>query len=349
MTLYTLMKSFSLAPVYSLMFLGMILAPEGVEAIPPSTPETSAEVAEFIHVDVNADSRMEGASVNVIVKNRIAILSGTAHSLAQVERATARAIASQGVRAVVNQISITPVGTKELLKKSKSAFRSQKMIRANEISVSIQGDRAILEGKVGTLDERDLARGIISEVSGITAIDNRLEVTFEGIRKDSQIASQLAFMIKNDPLCEGLDLKASVSNGTVALSGKVGSKGEYDRLVRKSYVTGIMEVKAYDLHIDSSLAMEGMGDKDYSDPEALSALNQAYKMDDRVSSESIKANVVKGVITLKGTVGTRTASDAAEATARAIPGILHVLNELKVKGDDLVSQVAPTRFASMQR
>lgn len=341
------MKPFSFTPICSLILAGVILVPHTADAIPPSTPETSAEVADFIRVDVNADSRMDGASVNVVVKNRIAILSGTALTLAQAERATARAIASNGVRAVVNRISITPVGSKELLKKSKAALRSQKMIRANEISVTILGDRAVLQGQVGTLDERDIARGIISEVAGITSIENRLEVTFEGVRKDSQIASQLAFMISNDPLCEGLDLKASVSNGVVSLSGKVGSKGEYDRLVRRSYVTGIIEVNANKLDIDSTLAMEGMGDKDYSDREALIALGQAFKMDDRVSSEPIKPTVSKGVITLKGNVATRNASNAAEATARAIPGILHVVNDLKVKDDDLVSQVSGNRFASM--
>lgn len=299
-------------------------------ATPQLEPEGPAEVASFIQMDIEADSRMNGAEVEVKVDDGIAILTGEVGSLAQAERATARTIASKGVRSVVNQIKVQTGDSSTLSTKVKSALREQKMFPAGSITVSVSGTRVTLAGKVGVWDEKDLAREVVSEVSGVTAIENNLTVTDEGIRTDAQIARQLSFMIKDDPLYDGLDLTVSVKDGTASLTGEVGSQGEFNRLVRRSYVTGVTDVSIVSLGIDGSLVMEGLGDKNPSAEEALASLRQALAKDSRVAADAIDASLKDGVVLLKGDVAGIGERDAAEATARAIPGVLRVSNELKV-------------------
>lgn len=299
-------------------------------ATPQAAPEGASEIAEFIQMDVSNDSQMKGAEVTVEIKDNIAVLSGNARSLAQTERAGARAIASTGVHAVVNRISVEPQATANLIAGTKAILKAQKIIDSKKIAISASGNRISLRGEVGTLDEKDLAREIVSEVPGVIAIDNDLTVNFEGIRGDSQIQEQLKFIIKDDPLYEGLDLIATVKDGTVKLSGQVGSKGEYDRLVRRSYVTGVMDVQISGLSIERHLALEGLGDKDYNKEESVIALNKALDIDTRVDAKAIRVGWEEGVVSLKGNVDTVASRDIVESTARAIPGVLRVDNELRI-------------------
>lgn len=290
-------------------------------------------------MDLNADRRLRGAEVNVSIEKGIAILTGSANSLAQAERATARANASEEVRAVSNQVLIKPGTSADLIVKAKAALAKQKTFTANGIAVTANGPRISLAGKVGTPDEKDLAREIVSEVPGVLAIDNNLAVTYEGIREDSQITEQLHFIIQDDPLYEGLDLVATVKDGTVTIKGEVGSRGEIDRLVRRSYVTGVTDVKISGLTINSNLKMEGVEDKDYSQDQSLDALNHALAADPRINAASISSTMADGIITLNGNVRQLAESDAAESTARGIPGVLSVSNELKISTESELATV----------
>ncbi|RYD46316.1 MAG: BON domain-containing protein, partial [Verrucomicrobiaceae bacterium] len=299
-------------------------------ATPQLEPEGAEEITSFIQMDIQADSRMSGSNITVRLEDGIAILSGDAATLAQAERATARAIASKGVRAVVNQIVIAPGETSDISSSVKSALGQQKMFGPEGVTVTATGSRVKLTGKVGVWDEKDLAREVVSEVPGVTAIENNLVVTDEGVRSDAQIAKQLGFIIQDDPLYEGLHLSVSVKDGTASLTGEVGSQGEFNRLVRRSYVTGVVDVDVTGLGIDGSLVMEGLGDKNQAEGEALANLKQALSMDSRVPSSTIDVTLKEGVVVLSGEVAGLTQRDAAEATSRAIPGVLRVSNELKV-------------------
>lgn len=305
-------------------------------ATPQAAPSGDTEIAEFIQMDMGADKRMQGADIKVRIEKNIAALTGNVRSLAQAERATARAIASEGVDAVLNQTVVSPAPA--IAENAKKALRAQKMFHPDGIVVSVSGARVSLTGSAGTLDEKELAREVVSEVPGVVAVDNSIVVTYEGIREDSQIAEQLRFLIKDDPLYEGLDMVVSVKSGTVTLNGAVGSRGEYDRLIRRSYVTGVMEVRTAKLRVETDLAMEGLVDKDYSKEQSLQAFHAVMNADNRVDPSSLKATMDDGVMTLKGSVKNIATRDVVESTARGIPGVLRVSDELKIfDGGDAVA------------
>src|SRR5690606_35529656 len=112
----------------------------------------------------------------------------------------------------------------------------------------------VLGGEVGTWDEQEIAREAVSRIPGVAGIENRTEVVFQSPRSDGQIEKQLAGLIANDPLYDGLHLSVSVKEGVVRLKGEVGTKGEYYRLVRRSSVTRVFEVNADRLMVNRDLA-----------------------------------------------------------------------------------------------
>ena len=306
-------------------------------ATPQMDPEGVTEVSEFLQMEIHHDTMMKGAEVTVETEDGIAILTGTTTSLAQAERAAAKAFTSPEVLTVVNRIRISTREESAILSQAQNLLASQKIIDASRISVSVEDSRIVLEGEAGSIDEGELAREIVSETTGATAVENDLVIDFLSIRSDAQIAAQLKYTVNDDPLFTGLDISPQVKDGIVAWNGEVGSRGEFDRLIRRSYVTGVMEVDASEVSVNGDLAMEAVEDKDYSPAQSLEALVAAIRHDPRLQSQNISVDMNQGVITLKGSVETIAYSDAAELTAHCIPGVLAVLNRLSVGGERQVA------------
>lgn len=303
-------------------------------ATPEFEPEGNSETADFIQMDVKADKRMIGCKVEVTVENNIATLTGTALSLEQAERAAARAAATTDIRAVINRLRIIDPVAKDAVLAERAQLRLNKnpALDASRIKVVVNDRTATLSGQVGSWDEQELAREIATEIPGLKEIKNRLEVTFDTVRTDKAIQAQIRHMVSDDPLCDGVAIDVSVKDGIVSLGGQVGSTSEKDALVHRSHVTGVTEVWADDIMIDSDLAMEGLRGKVVKPAATLKALDDAFAADPRLSGSAIQASAVGSQVTLTGTAPTDEARAAAESTARGLPGVMIVANEIRVNG-----------------
>ncbi len=301
-------------------------------ATPEMAPGTSGEISDYIRMEITSDTRMDGTKVSATMKDGIAILTGRVATLDQAERAAERAMSVVKVRAVVNELQIGggTIADESVKSSIQAALDKNKALDATRITVEVKDGRAVLGGAVGTWDEQEIAREAVSRVPGVKVIENRTEVTFDGIRNDGQIAEQLRQLIANDPLCDGLSLSVSVKEGVVRLKGELGSKGEYDRLVRRSSVTGVFEVNADRLTINSDLKMEAVEDKDFTPEQMMAALDDAMKADRRIDAGLITSELSEGVVTLSGQVPEEEMKTAAESTARGVPGVMAVNNRIVV-------------------
>ncbi|QJE97137.1 BON domain-containing protein [Luteolibacter luteus] len=303
-------------------------------ATPEFGPQGDSDTADFIEMDVKADNRMIGSKVEVAVENGIATLNGTAISLEQTERAAARAMATAEIRAVVNRLRIIDPVAKDavLAERVQQRLSKSEAIDASRIRVIVDGRKATLAGQVGSWDEQELAREIATEIPGLKEISNRLEVTFDTVRTDSAIKAQILHMVHDDPLCQGITIDVKVKDGVVSLGGEVGSPGEKDQLVHRSHVTGVTEVWADDIMVNRDLAMEGMNGKITKPSDTLRVLEDAFAADPRLKGADIQASAAGNQVTLTGTAPNDEARAAAESTARGIPGVMIVANEVRVAG-----------------
>ena len=307
-------------------------------ATPEMGPVGDSDTAEFITMDVRADQVMMGSTVEVAIGNGIATLSGRTLSLEQAERAAARALATDGVRAVVNQIEIIkPVANDgTLAERVRQRLLTSEALDSSRVRVVVDDRRAVLLGEIGSWDEQELAREIATEVFGIREIDNRLEVTFDTIRTDPAIRAQIRHMVADDPLYAGVRVDVEVTDGVVRLAGEVGSTGEKDQLIHRAHVTGVTDVWADDIMVNTDLAMEGLGGKIPTAETVLESLIAAISEDPRLEHADIRAQLEARVITLTGTTPSEAARAAAESTARGLPGAWIVANEIQV-GDATAS------------
>ncbi|RYD38839.1 MAG: BON domain-containing protein [Verrucomicrobiaceae bacterium] len=314
------------------MAVAMISTTAFAFATPEMAPQTSDEISEYIQMEIGSDTRMDGTKVSATLADGVAILSGHVATLDQAERAVERAMSVIKVRAVVNQLKIggATIPDESVKTSVRSALDKNKALDAGRINIEVENGKAVLGGTVGTWDEQEIARETVSKVPGVLVVENRTEVTFDGIRDDAQIAEQLRQLIANDPLCDGLSLSVSVKEGLIRLKGEVGSRGEYDRLVRRSSVTGVFEVNADSLSINSDLKMEAVEDKQFTPEQMMAAMDDAMKADRRIDAALIRSELTEGVVALSGEVPTEEMKFAAESTARGIPGVMAVDNRINV-------------------
>lgn len=300
-------------------------------ATPQMEPEGPIESADLIQMDMFHDAMMEGADTTVRIEDGIATLTGTARSLAQIERASARAYASPGVPAVVNRLQVAPAeSTSELPEIAREALSSHKMLDSSRIKISSENSDLVLRGETGSWDEGELAREIVSEIPGVTQVENKISVDFTSIRTAPQIESQLLYIMNDDPIYAGLDLKPQVRDGIVTWSGEVGSRGEFERLIRRSYVTGVMEVQTSGLSVNNDLKMEEIEDKSYTPSQTVDALEAILAHDPRIEASEVEILEKDGVLTLVGNVRDSRQAILAERSARTIPGVLRVANKLEI-------------------
>ncbi len=321
-------------------------------ATPEMGPEGGPDTADFISMDLKADRKLVGCTVAITVENGIATLTGKALSLQQAERAAARAMATDGVRAVVNRLTIIDPIAKDaiLADRVEKRLLNHPAIDATRVKVSVDHRRVMLAGEIGSWDEQELAREIATEIPGIIEVENRLEVTFDTVRTDDAIREQIRYEVADDPLFAGVTIDVMVTDGVVSLGGEVGSTGEKDQLVHNSHVTGVTEVWADDVMINTDLAMEGMGGKVPSAHDTLKAFHAALVADPRLERADIQAELAEKVMKLSGTVPNREARAAAESAARGLPGISIVSNEIRVVEDSGTAGVAKDpRVAAVAR
>lgn len=93
-------------------------------------------------------------------------------------------------------------------------------IDANAIAVMVVDGHATLRGTVGSVEEKRTARRIATQVFGVVAIDDRLEVRRldSRRRKDAELRAEILQALMLDDLVPA-SIDVNVEDGVVALTG----------------------------------------------------------------------------------------------------------------------------------
>jgi osmotically-inducible protein OsmY len=148
--------------------------------ISPSFKKSDTEIAEAAVNAIKWHTSINEQSIKVKVEDGVITLEGDVDWGYQRESAKNAVVNLVGVRSVINNLTLKQKNAPENLKqKISAAFHRSASIDANKIQVEVEGNKAILRGKVRSFAEREDAEDAIWSAPGIFRVENKLEVEEE--------------------------------------------------------------------------------------------------------------------------------------------------------------------------
>jgi osmotically-inducible protein OsmY len=202
-----------------------ITVPKGGLAMPRTAENIKKDVVDQLYWD----NRVDAAEVTVDVEDGKVVLRGTVPTLIARHSAAADVLAVAGVSALENQLkvrypaSVTAPSDEQIRSNVENLLAWSSHIDAEHMRVRVTNGIVTLEGSVDALWKKSRAEEIVSQLTGVTAIDNKLTGVPTKDTTDEMIAELVANALKRNPMINANAVDVKVANGVVRLAGAVPS------------------------------------------------------------------------------------------------------------------------------
>jgi len=295
------------------------------------------------------DPVLESYKIDVQVDSGVVALTGRVETWHEIQLAEDLVKTIEGIRKVKNDLALKYYSERPKMamqEEISSALSNDIRIQDGLIDVEIDGDIAILKGKVGSAAEKSLVI-VHAHIPGIDSVNaEELEVSVENrdplMRKDKyvkkpdyQIIEAIQQTFLEDPRLFNHDIKVESVNGHVILSGSVDNlRAKKAAAQDVSYVVGVWKV-------ENNIKVEPV-----SYPvEKTVADNVKMAIDQHPFLNNYDITVEEhfdGTITLKGNVNYSFEKEHAEEIASRYMGVVDIANNIEVdKGIEFPYSVTP--------
>ena len=195
-------------------------------------------------------------------------------------------------------------------------------VKSTAIGVAVKDGVVTLSGHLETFAEKHAAERALRRVTGVKAIALELDVklAFDHKRSDTDIATGAEEALKWNTLVPLEGVRLTVDHGWVTLQGDV--EWDYQRRSVEKAIRPLMGVVGISNEI-TLRAKAKAADLSRKIQEALT--RQAMR-----EAKHIQVDVDGTTVTLSGTVHSWQERDAAQGVAWSAPGVLAVVDELRV-------------------
>lgn len=301
---------------------------------------TDQSVSDAVEDEILIDTMVPYNAIDVSSADGVVTLTGTVDNLLAKERAERIAETVKGVRAVVNRIDLEPTSLRsdpEIRSDVTQALLTDPATDSYEVGVNVANGLVTLTGQVDSWQESRLAERVAKGVSGVLAVDNELDWSYETERPDHELSNEIKARLQWDVLVDDGLITVRVEDGDVSLVGTVGSAAEKREAEMDAWVPGVESVDVSRLEVRRWARDEDLRKDKYvvkSDDEIRDAVEDALLFDPRVNSFDVKTEVYGGVVTLRGQVDNLKAKRAADHDARNTVGVVDVKSRIRVRPGD---------------
>lgn len=190
---------------------------------------TDEDIKTSIVEELNWDTRVNAAAVQVVVDGGMVTLKGTVPSSGNRRAAEEDALDMPGAVGVDNQLKVEmskPAhvpGDLEIRDSVVSALEFNSDIESANIEPVVDAGTVTLEGSVPTHWQKNEAEVLIGLIKGVITVTNELAVVpTEGV-SDELIAQDIEGALARSALVDPAAVDVTVSDGTVTLQGNVPS------------------------------------------------------------------------------------------------------------------------------
>ncbi len=324
------------------------------------TERPDSEIQKDIEEEFKNDVRIDGALINVSVKDGNVTLSGIVGSAAEKSLASSNAWTSGVYSVDASRLEVEDWARDKDLRSDKYVTKTDQEIQNAVTDAFVYDPRVFsfnpdvyvkdgvvtLSGIVDNLKAKRAAEQDAKNVVGVFWVKNYLKVRPAVIPKDSDLEAEIENAFRKDPLIERWDVNVVANNGVVYLNGTVDSyfeKAQAEDIASKT--NGVIAVennlKVFD---DNEYYFNNYYGWNTYFPPYMVNVAQTYKSDREIKDDiesqlwwspyvnenEVKVTVVDGKATLEGTVDTEREKRYAEINALE-GGATSVENDLVVR------------------
>ena len=305
---------------------------------------TDISITDAVEDQLLLDGAVISYQIEVSTIDGVVTLEGTVDNILAKERAARIAKIVKGVRAVINKIKVEPQDdrtARQIRLDVNRALMSDPATDAYEVDVAVTGKIVTLAGVVQSWREKNLCETVAKGVKGVVAVVNDIRVEWPEERRDFEIKAEIEKALEWDAFVDDGLIDVEVKDGTVTLSGVVGSAAEKDWAYLHSFVNGVDTVNSTALLVKRWARDDDLKGEKYSIKPAVDieqAVEDALLFDPRVSAFNIKAQIKEnGTVILRGKVDNLKARLVAAQDARNTVGVRDVDNRIKVRSAEVMS------------
>ena len=321
---------------------------------------SSSEIATGIEQTLKWNPLVDHERISVVVSDGVVELSGSVGSASEKQEAV-DAAGINGVQSIdAEQLRVVPgegisargpqrpLSDSEIRRAVLRKLSEHPRVETFEIEISVQEGTVLLSGQVDHLKAKQSAQWLARNTSGVWRVKNHLRVRPDDMPSDPSIVLDVRSAIKRNPLLGNDQIKVSVDNGKVTLSGTVDSLFEMREAAdAASRVNGVIAlnnnlrspaatVSSFHPYVDKQSTVREYAE--HLPPVASRQDDWEIAMDIRnelwwspfVDRNQVDVQVHNGVAVLRGTVDSLLESSAAEENARQ-GGAAGVKNRLKIR------------------
>lgn len=209
----------------------------------------------------------------------------------------------------------------------RDVLHSDIRLTSGEIDAAVRDGVARLSGSVPTQAQKALAGTLAERIKGVTRVENNLAVVPRSPRSDVEITADVSMALSQDLAVDEDKIEVTTVDGVVYLRGSVESYAA--RRAADGDARGLPGV----LDVIDELVVAPSFDK--TDGELAADVGRQLEINLRLQSGQIAVEVIGGVAHLRGDVETVAQRWLADELARWTPGVLDIVNELRVKDSGL--------------
>jgi len=308
--------------------------PEGDEDLGWQVNDSTLKKA--IHEEFKTHPFFTGNNIKLKIDDGIVTLYGNTENLITKDKTTEIVSMIKGVRGIVNLIEVDAPYVNDTVLKANvdEALYKDPVLESYQLILKVDSGVVNLYGRVDSWHEKQLASEVVKTVRGVKEVKNNIAFIYKKNRPDQDIKADIVSLLRNDARIDGVLVDVKVENGTVTLSGDVGSAAEKSLVVANAYVDGVDTVLYQGLDVIPADRDPRMREDKYvkkSDPAIIEAIQQAYLQDPRLLNYDIDVKSDSGNVTLSGAVNFLRAKNAAGKDAANVVGVWKVENNITVE------------------
>jgi osmotically-inducible protein OsmY len=324
----------SLNPKAKLWLICILLVLNAIPAAAVAGPPTDKEITLWVEEALKTDYRVDHSSIRVTTDAGIVTLSGEVTTLVSKKYADLEARKISGVLGVVNEINVLALhrSDTEIRRDLYRRYADSLDTELQNITVHVTDGRVTLSGQVDSASQRKRAGLIATELQGVKAVDNHLEIVVIQPRSDAEIRKDVRNTLGRDVYFADVSIDVHVHNKIVTLTGTLDTAYQKKRAAEDCLlVADVKSVKNYlvigkrdDTGIRTKAPVP-------TDTELENNVRQELQQDLRVVHPlRIAVKAKDGHVTLNGVLASRYQRLLAVQDAHEVVGVIGVTDLISV-------------------